>query len=192
MQINYQLKVTGSLVLAMVLGGCSRHEPVPPPIAKRNIDATEKYALVLTIEEPGYVDGIEARAAYSIANERDCAPKDHSQALGGRWNHSTETLDLAVTRIEVDKFRAETFKHPFLDEDYYAMGTCKWSLSTVTFFFGSQSVTTTISDIENNEIRSALCLRRPTFSGSQCSDQDAVDPKIRSLYFPVIIETHKE
>lgn len=197
MQINNRLKIASILLcLAGVLSGCVDHTPVSPPKVTRDIDATEKFLVTLTIGEPGVFDHIEAQAAYSIANTSECVPMDHSIALGGVRPVALEKIDLPVTQVGERKFRTEALQHPFLDEDYYALGSCRWVISWISFDIhhleSSQSATLTRDEIKNSKTQHALCFLNPPRSGRPCGSPEYIAENIRHLFFPVTIESHKE
>jgi hypothetical protein len=188
------------LALVMALGGCSKHEPesppevmqtpgpVLPPDAKRNPSSVDSIPITFTVEtsEQVNVAGMTARASYVISNAGECVPVDYSKALGGRRNRTIKLIDLPITTVETGSFRVNAPTRPFLDEDYYALGTCRWALSIVTFVLGSQSASITGSEIEDGRSKSALCFLSPP-STTVCRNSDSVDPKYRSLFFPVTI-----
>ncbi len=105
--------------------------PVSPPHVTRDTEAKDKFVLTLTVPESRIPERIKAQAAYSIANSNGCVPMDHSRALGGVRPLAMEKLDLVVTIAGKSQFRADAIREPFLAEDYYGLGECRWKISWV-------------------------------------------------------------
>lgn len=196
-QILRELIVTSMLLcLTVVLGGCVDKTPVLPPKVTRDIDATEKFLVTLAIGEPGVFGRVDAYANYSISNRSECVPTDHSIALGGVRPIALEELDLAVTQVGDGKFRAEALRHPFVAEDYYSRGICRWAISSVSFRMHSAGVFQTVTmgpdESKNSERKEALCFLDPPESNDSCRNPESIRPNIRHLFFPVTIEYRKD
>lgn len=195
-RILHALKVNSMLLGLAVVGGCVDKTPVPPPKVTRDTGATERFLLTLTIEEPVVFGPIEAYANYSISNRSECVPMDHSIALGGVRHIALEKIDLAVKQVGEGKFRAEALKHPFLAEDYYALGVCRWVISGVTFRMHHAGVSQTVGmardDIKSGKTKLALCFLDPPDDLATCGSRESVRQDIRNLFFPVSIESHKD
>lgn len=192
----HALKLAGALLcLTVMLGGCVDKTPVLPPKITRDLGASEKFVVTLTVGEPGVFDGIEAHANYSISND-ECVPLDHSKAIGGVRLVPLEKMDLAVHKLGERKFRVEAIQQPFVPEDYYGRGVCRWAISSISFRVRKsgtfQSAVMGYSEAGDNKMQLFMCFLAPPRSGARCGDPESVGAAIKSKFFPVTIESHKE
>lgn len=180
----------------LLLAGCVDRTPVPPPQPTRNPAANEKLAFMLTVPESRIPELVQAQAAYSIANSNECVPMDHSRALGGVRPVALKRIDLEVAVSGKNQFRVDALQNPFLAEDYYGRGKCRWEISWLSFDFYynnmPQSAVITPDPLNRGETSTVLCFIEPPGRDSTCMDPGAVTRDIRHLFFEATITPIEE
>ena len=111
--------------------------PVPDIHPKQNPAPREAYALQIEFAGlPASVTELTGTADFEVAN-RDAVPLDHSKALGGVRLPPQHSVPLVFRRIDDTRFAASFQKDALLDEDYFGLGVCEWSLTSVSVHFRS-------------------------------------------------------
>jgi hypothetical protein len=180
-----------------LLSACKERQPVPPPTAAASPEEGARHEYVLGVSDRfGAVQGVKAYAIYTIANERSCVPKDYSSAIGGRWNHFSERHELVVAPIGDTGFAASARDNPLRDENYYGLGVCHWTLSSLDFEvrfdrYSRVAFVTGAQALEGREIQ-LLCLSDPRISNVACVEKSRVPDVERSRYELMSIKIHME
>ena len=125
--------VYGALIIS-AMAGCKRHEAYVPPEIRRKADPGEMYVVRVTLESPKFRSPSVATgtAKYFVDNFQECMATDHGAALGGITPQAYRETPIQV-RIESEtSFVTKAYINPLMDEDYYGLGTCRWTLRAVT------------------------------------------------------------
>jgi hypothetical protein len=99
----------------------------PRPQIKRNPDPTA-YEITLTIENaPGPFASVEGLMQYQVLDDR-CLP-DLGGISGTRLD-LVEGVPITYTRVADNTYRGTVYTDLLIDEDYFGLGVCHWSLVT--------------------------------------------------------------
>jgi hypothetical protein len=113
--------------------------PVPDIRPKQNSAAKHGYVLTLRFAGlPAAVNRLSATANYEVDN-LDCVPLDYTKALGGVRLPPEQRIELILQRVDDNTYTTRVHEDAFLDEDYYGLGVCHWSLGTASVHFHSPS-----------------------------------------------------
>jgi hypothetical protein len=117
------------VVLALLtLSGCFRQ--IPAPDIKQNPARHEHYQLTMTLRDaPGPYDSIGASVQYSVSNSH-CVPLT---PISGAALAPNEHVSLPMTQVGPNAWTADFYADLFMDEDYYHLGVCNWSMVAVSF-----------------------------------------------------------
>lgn len=135
--------------------------PVPDIHPKQNPAPKHAYALTLRFADlPAAVTRLSVTANYEVDN-LDCVPLDYTKALGGIRMPPEQRIELTLQRIDDNTYTTIVREDAFLDEDYYGLGVCHWSLGTASVHFHSPST---------------------QFVGGMSADQLAVEAEVTEHY----------
>lgn len=121
------------LIVLAALTGCEERKRVEPPVAKPNPEAT--YDKTILLEVKGNVSNIRSvsgYANYAISNEKKCVPLDYTRAIGGTRPYIYESTPVEIKEGAGGGYHIHYKSSPYLDEDYYGMGKCKWVFTGVS------------------------------------------------------------
>jgi hypothetical protein len=101
-----------------------RHTPEP----------VREYALVIAFAGlPGPVSGVEASADFAVDNV-ECVPPMELSGARLRPEHS---IGLPLQSLDANRHATSLHADALLDEDYFGLGVCRWSLNWATVRFRS-------------------------------------------------------
>jgi hypothetical protein len=124
----------------LALAGCSSNaHPTKFNRAFVDLISTPKanYLVKLSFEDVEPVDfRIEATARYHVTN-RSCVAMDMSAAVGGLQLLPEYELKLPVIRTAHSAFDIALSLDSLVDENYFGLGVCNWSLDTVSVGFSN-------------------------------------------------------
>ena len=113
--------------------------PVPDVQARQNPAPKRVYVLALRFTGlPAAVTRLSVTANYEVDN-LDCVPLDYTKALGGIRLPPEQRIELTLQRVDESTYTTTVHEDAFLDEDYYGLGVCHWSLGTASAHFHSPS-----------------------------------------------------
>jgi hypothetical protein len=102
----------------------------PRPQIRRNPNPTA-YEVTMTIENaPGPFGSVKAAMQYEVLDER-CLPD-----LGGMAGTRASLLEWVPVELEPvsgNTYRGRIYENLLVDEDYYGLGVCHWSLVATQF-----------------------------------------------------------
>lgn len=114
-----------SLALSLALSHIAYGTPMKNPDVKLNPNPKMRYQITMTIKgAPGPFDHVEGSVDYKVTNEH-CVPM---QGFEGVTIAPEKRLPIRFQRVSADVYTGEVLVDALLDEDYYGMGVCHWSL----------------------------------------------------------------
>jgi hypothetical protein len=118
------LYVSLVLFLALVVGACGASSMQKPEL-KKNPNPKQRYQVTMTIKDaPGAFDSINGYAIYQVLNDV-CVPL---QPGSGARLAPYMRIPVTLTR-NGDLYVGAIYADQMLDEDYYGLGVCKWTLT---------------------------------------------------------------
>jgi hypothetical protein len=143
------------LLTAMSTTACDAAQPVPQPEPKRNPAPTEVYEITVTIKDaPGPFDSIDGFTQFDVLND-ECVPLDYTAALGGVRNNPSERVPVKYERIGDGVYRATVVADALVDEDYYGLGMCHWTLVATNFIANAGSKIAFVSYLTGDNLTNA-------------------------------------
>lgn len=116
------------LSLASITAACGTS--MNNPDIKHNPDPKMRYEITVTIEgAPGPFDSAEGIAFYEV-NNKACVPERGGPLNPLRLPPHTE-LPFSLTRINDHQYQGTIYLDLLMDEDYFGLGVCHWSLSNI-------------------------------------------------------------
>lgn len=101
-----------------------------PPVPRRNPHAVP-YEVTMTIEDaPGPFAVVKAAMQYEVLNER-CLPR--LGGMAGTRVSAVEWVEIELAQIAPQTYRGRFYDDLMVDEDYFGLGVCHWSLVTTVF-----------------------------------------------------------
>lgn len=98
----------------------------PRPQIKRNPSPTA-YEITMTIENaPGPFGSIEGVMQYETALDDPCMPD--LGGMAGTRMRLKEHVPVTLTQVGENKYRGIYYTDLLVDEDYYGLGVCHWSM----------------------------------------------------------------
>lgn len=85
---------------------------------------------------PGRLGYTGAVLNYGVSN-RDCVPMDYKSAFGGVRLSPTYRLVAPVNVSEDGGFDVRLWEDALIDENYFGLGKCHWTLESIAFTFSS-------------------------------------------------------
>ena len=120
-----QVAVPGLFLLLPACGG-----NMEDPRIELNPHPTMRYKITVTIADaPGPFDNIEASVDYGVT-DFDCVPE---QPISGARLLPRKHVELTLSKLSETTYVADMYTDLFKDDDYYSLGTCRWSVAAVTF-----------------------------------------------------------
>ena len=111
------------LFLTIALPACG--QSMKKPEIKLNPHPKMRYEITLTIEDaPGPFDAIEGSAGYEVANGA-CVPLT---PFSGATITPTKHVSIELTRVSDKVYKGELYVDLLMDEDYFGLGICRWSM----------------------------------------------------------------
>lgn len=131
-----------SLALAAMIAACgtpTMHSQTPPstvidvkdrkppvPVPRRNPNPTA-YEVVMTIgNAPGPFGSIKGFMQYDTPRNDPCQPD--LGGMAGTRMHLSESIPVQYEKIGENTYRAIVYTDLLVDEDYFGLGVCRWSL----------------------------------------------------------------
>ena len=100
------------------------------PEIKLNAHPKMRYELTLTIEgAPGPFDAVEGFTSYEVANG-SCVPLT---PFSGATLTPRKNVPIILTRVSDKVYKGELHVDLLVDEDYFGLGLCRWSMSFANF-----------------------------------------------------------
>jgi hypothetical protein len=123
MHISKTLHIPLVLLLALVVSACGAS--MQKPDLKMNPNPKKRYEVTMAIQDaPGPFDSINAYAVYQVLNDVCVALQPGSGARLAPY----KKLPITLTRSG-DSYVGTIYADQMLDEDYYGLGVCKWTLT---------------------------------------------------------------
>ena len=123
------LALASILSLASITAACGAS--MNNPDIKHNPDPKMRYDIVVTIDgAPGPFDSVEGTAFYDVSNKA-CVPE-----TGGPLNPlriaPQKNVSFSLIRINEHQYQGIIYLDLLKDEDYFGLGICHWSLTSLT------------------------------------------------------------
>lgn len=100
---------------------------------KENPHPKMRYDITLTVDgAPGPFDSVEGRALYKVSS-LDCVPIK-GYPMNPMRIPPDKRIPITFKRITDREYRATIYLDRWLDEDYFGLGVCRWSLVSMTTF----------------------------------------------------------
>lgn len=124
------------LSLALITSACG--SSMKKPDIKHNPHPRMRYTITLKVDgAPGPFDPVAGFVQYRVANEH-CVPL---QPISGATIPPEEDVPLVLTRVSDTEYKGTVYGDLLLDEDYYGLGVCRWSMTTVVAELKKDAVT---------------------------------------------------
>ena len=119
--------ISSTLLSAALLTGCAKD--YPPPEVHRKADPGQQYSIRLELESPSIhrLTSITGFAEYDVANFKTCVPR----RTGIGPYQPFERIPIEVKQVAEKTFTTSIYRKPLVDEDYYGLGKCEWTLGGV-------------------------------------------------------------
>jgi hypothetical protein len=110
---------------------------LPQITIKTNPAASQPYRLALKFAGlPAAVNDLKGSLDFEVSN-RDCVPLDYERAVGGVLLTPQHSLPVEFSRSDDGGYTAMVYADALLNEDYYGLGVCEWSLISASVRFRS-------------------------------------------------------
>ena len=114
-----------ALLLATLFSTSACGETVMPE-PKRNPNPSQVYEVTFTVRDaPGPIEFTEGFAQYEVTDE-SCLPL--SDPIAGVKQRPMAKEPLVFEKVSETAYRARVVADPFVDEDYFGLGVCRWEL----------------------------------------------------------------
>ncbi len=108
------------------------------PDIKHNPHPRMRYTISVKLDgAPGSFDPVTGFVQYRVTNER-CVPL---QPMSGATVPPEEDVPLVLTRVSDTEYKGTVYGDLLLDEDYYGLGICHWSMTAVVAELKRHAVT---------------------------------------------------
>jgi len=139
-------------VAAMAFGALTACHSTTPPEYRLNPHPNERYEITMTVRDaPGPLTDAVGSMQYLVPDD-SCVP-----ATGGPMNplriNPKKWIRYPLEKVAENTYRAEVWADGMVDEDYYGLGICKWTLVQTTLSLKGASVRFT-PDLTLRELRS--------------------------------------
>jgi hypothetical protein len=112
-----------ALCLTLIVSACDASTKKPE--LKQNPSPKQRYDITMTIQDaPGPFDAVAGYVVYQVLNDVCVALQPGS---GARLAPHIE-IPIVLTRTG-ESYKGEFYADRMLDEDYYGLGICKWTLT---------------------------------------------------------------
>ncbi len=112
---------------------------IPEITIKANPSASQRHRLTLKFAGlPAAVTALNGSLDFEVGN-RDCVPLDYERAVGGVLLTPQHSVPIEFTRSDDGAYTATVHADALLNEDYFGLGVCEWSLVSATVRFRSPS-----------------------------------------------------
>jgi hypothetical protein len=143
--------MTAMAVLVICSTGCNKEMDARQ--IKENPHRHELYHLKIVLQNaPRAPDSIDVQANYQVQND-ECTPRD--ALSGARPLTPHKRMPLRLSRGPDGALEGDFYLDPFLDEDYFGLGMCRWSFTAVgidlTVGKGTLAATLTSTDVRAGE-----------------------------------------
>jgi hypothetical protein len=126
------------LILSLILITSACGSSMKKPDIKHNPQPRMRYAITVKVDgAPGPFDQVTGFVQYRVANER-CVPL---QPVSGATVPPEEDVPLVLTRVSDTEYEGTVYGDLLLDEDYYGLGICRWSMTAVVAELKKNAVT---------------------------------------------------
>lgn len=116
------------IFLTLTLPACG--QSMKKPDIKLNPHPKMRYEITLTIEDaPGPFDAVEGSAGYEVANG-SCVPLT---PFSGATLTPEKDVPMALSRVSDKVYKGELYVDLLVDEDYFGLGLCRWSMPFANF-----------------------------------------------------------
>lgn len=93
---------------------------------RRNPAPQHRYEITLEIEDaPGPFEVVEGFMQYEVRDDQ-CVPKD--PVSGALPQRPKQTIPATYQRVAENTYRATVYTDLLLDDDYFGLGVCPWTL----------------------------------------------------------------
>jgi len=138
-------------VAAMAFGALTACQPMKRPEYQQNPNPKERYEITMTIQgAPGPLTDPVGSMQYLVPDD-SCVPE-----TGGPMNplriNPKKWIRYPIEKVAENVYRAEVWADGMVDEDYYGLGICKWTLVQTTLSLKGASVRFT-PDLTLRELR---------------------------------------
>ena len=187
--LGKQAGIITALTLVLVACGGSRIEP---PEVKLNPSPKQRYEITLVVEDPPErIRAVTGTAQLNVENT-DCMPlKDK---IAGVKPDSSFGYPIEF-KEENEKFIGHVYADKLLDENYYGLGTCIWSLTGVAVkiqFSKSEQIAVIYGDkIIKEGSQESLCRRDVSTSFACRIPIGDVSEEERKSRFPTVLKSRK-
>ncbi|TCV97641.1 hypothetical protein EC912_101658 [Luteibacter rhizovicinus] len=111
------------------------------PDVKQNPNPKMRYEITLTVNDaPGSFDAVTGLADYEV-KDLSCVPVTGAPLNAMRMPPETKRIAINFRRIANDVYRGDVYLDGVIDEDYFGLGVCHWSLDTVITFVRTNNLT---------------------------------------------------
>jgi hypothetical protein len=131
-------RTTATLVFSSALITSACGSPMKLPDIQQNPDAKMRYEITVTIDgAPGPFESVQAIAQYDVANDR-CVPLTPGS---GATIAPDKSVPITLTKTGENTYRGEVYVDLLEDADYYGLGVCHWTMSSVSMYLQHQKLT---------------------------------------------------
>jgi hypothetical protein len=129
-RVRTRLASLTAAIAALSAASCG--PSVKPPEVELNPAPKQRYAITLTVlDPPGQISSVTGTAQFDIDNEQ-CVPL--ADSVAGVRKH-TKFMHPITFHREGGGFVGYVYADQLLNNDYYGLGTCTWSLTGVQTLF---------------------------------------------------------
>lgn len=123
--------------LALTIAGCSMTHG-DPRNPKQNPHPVQRYEVIATAEAPGPWDSVKGYISYEVVNLA-CTPED--KFLGVHKMPQDVGQDIEMIRSDEKTWKGHFYRDQIQDQDYYGLGICHWTATSVGGVFTAHDMT---------------------------------------------------
>jgi hypothetical protein len=131
-------RTTATLILSSALITSACGSPMKTPDIQQNPHAKMRYEITVKIDDaPGPFESVQAIAQYDVANDR-CVPLTPGS---GATIPPDKSVPITLTKSGENTYHGEVYVDLLEDADYYGLGVCHWTMSSVSMYLQHQKLT---------------------------------------------------
>lgn len=125
-------RLFGSCLLYLLIVMTTACTDTQHPRTHLNPHPKMRYDITLTIENaPGPFDSVEGRMQYEVRNP-ECVPESGIPVMNPMRLPPKASPRITFQKLADGTYQGTIFADYFLDENYFGLGTCHWSLIAIT------------------------------------------------------------
>ncbi|WP_147654213.1 hypothetical protein [Vulcaniibacterium gelatinicum] len=120
------------------------------PEYKRNPAPRERYEITVTVADaPGAFEAVEGSVTYQVL-DTSCVPRDPISGAQSKTPYAH--VPIVLTRRSGNSYAGSVIADLMLDEDYFGLGVCRWSLTSVSAYL-RHGTTTFAPGLSRDDLR---------------------------------------